>query len=161
MGFDHDTPGVFDRMANFIQMSGIAMAMVGMLQAPAGTRLYRRLEDAGRIRNSMSGDNTDGTTNIIPAMAVERLERGYIRMMTRLYKPSVYYKRVRTFLREYRPGRSRARLRAWHVLAFVRSLYFLGIAGEERFRYRSRQGHLLQRQQQPGLHPISRPCRPV
>jgi radical SAM superfamily enzyme YgiQ (UPF0313 family) len=135
VGFDNDTPGVFARMSAFIQESGIPLAMVGMLQAPAGTRLYRRLEDEGRIRRDMSGDNTGGTTNIVPTMGVESLERGYRDMMIRLYSPGAYYKRVRTFLREYRPGRSRARLRGWHVLAFLRSLYFLGIAGKERFRY--------------------------
>jgi radical SAM superfamily enzyme YgiQ (UPF0313 family) len=135
VGFDHDTPGVFERMSAFIQESGIAMAMVGMLQAPAGTRLYKRLSGEGRIRRDMSGDNTGGTTNIVPAMGVEPLEQGYRRMMKRLYSPRNYYKRVRTFLRHYRPGRSRARLRWWHILAFLRSFYFLGIVGKERFHY--------------------------
>jgi radical SAM superfamily enzyme YgiQ (UPF0313 family) len=135
VGFDNDAPGVFDRMSAFIQESGIAMAMVGMLQAPAGTRLYSRMRDEGRIRSVMSGDNTGGTTNIVPAMGVETLEQGYRDMMTRLYSPDNYYKRVRTFLRNYRPSRSRSRLRGWHVLAFLRSLYFLGIVGKERFRY--------------------------
>jgi len=135
VGFDHDTTGVFDRMASFIEKSGIPLAMVGTLQAPAGTRLFERLRSSGRIRPDSSGDNTGGTTNIIPTMGLEALERGYREMMIQLYSPSVYYKRMRTFLREYRPGRSRAKLRGWHVLAFLRSLYFLGIAGRERFHY--------------------------
>jgi radical SAM superfamily enzyme YgiQ (UPF0313 family) len=74
VGFDHDTPGVFDRMAKFIEKSGIALAMVGTLQAPAGTRLFERLSSEGRIRPDSSGDNTDGRTNIIPSMGVEALE---------------------------------------------------------------------------------------
>jgi radical SAM superfamily enzyme YgiQ (UPF0313 family) len=135
VGFDNDTPTVFDRMASFIQESGIATAMVGMLQAPAGTRLYERLHGEGRIRKNMTGDNTDGTTNIVPTMGVKSLEEGYRDMMLKLYSPRNYYARLRTFLREYRPQPARARLRGWHVLAFLRSLYYLGIVGRERFRY--------------------------
>ncbi len=135
VGFDHDTPGVFERTAAFIQKSGIATAMVGMLQAPAGTKLYERLSREGRIRSDMSGDNVDGTTNIVPTMGVEPLEAGYRKMMTELYTPRIYYARLRTFLREYRPRAPKSRLRGWHILAFLRSLYYLGIVGQERFRY--------------------------
>jgi radical SAM superfamily enzyme YgiQ (UPF0313 family) len=135
VGFDNDTPTVFGRMAAFIQQSGIATAMVGLLQAPAGTKLYERLSDEGRIRKDMTGDNADGTTNIVPTMGVEPLEQGYRKMMSELYSPRNYYARLRTFLRQYRPRPVRARLRGWHVVAFFRSLYYLGIVGEERFRY--------------------------
>jgi radical SAM superfamily enzyme YgiQ (UPF0313 family) len=135
VGFDHDTPSVFERMAAFIQQSGIATAMVGTLQAPAGTRLYERLRGEGRIRYSFSGNNTDGTTNIIPAMGTEHLEQGYKDMMKELYAPRNYYARLRTFLREYRPRPARARLRGWHILAFFRSLYYLSVVGKERFHY--------------------------
>jgi radical SAM superfamily enzyme YgiQ (UPF0313 family) len=135
VGFDHDKPDVFERLIAFIQRSGIATAMVGMLQAPAGTRLYERLKGEGRIRGEMSGDNVDGTTNIIPVMGMEQLRQGYRKTLAELYSPRNYYARVRTFLREYRPHTVRARLRGWHILAFFRSVYFLGIVGEESFRY--------------------------
>lgn len=135
VGFDGDTPTVFERMSAFIQQSGITTAMVGMLQAPAGTSLYERMQSEGRIRAAMSGSNTDGSTNIIPTMGLEHLERGYKNMMTELYSPRNYYARMRTFLREYKPRPVRSRLQGWHILAFLRSLYFLGIVGKERFRY--------------------------
>lgn len=135
VGFDHDAPTVFQRLTAFIQQSGIATAMVGMLQAPAGTRLYERLCGEGRIRGEMSGDNVDGTTNIVPAMGIESLERGYRDMMVELYSPRNYYARLRTFLRQYRPRPVRSRLRGWHIAAFVRSIYYLSIVGHERFRY--------------------------
>ncbi|MFH1864378.1 MAG: DUF4070 domain-containing protein [Candidatus Eisenbacteria bacterium] len=135
VGFDHDTPKVLERLAAFIQESGIATAMVGMLQAPAGTRLYERLRGEGRIRSDMSGDNANGTTNIVPTMGVKPLEQGYRRMMTDLYSPRVYYARLRTFLREYKPKAAKTRLRGWHIMAFLRSLYYLGVVGNERFRY--------------------------
>jgi len=136
VGFDHDTPAVFKRMAAFIQQSGIAVAMVGTLQAPAGTRLFERLRGEERIRSDFGGDNTNGTTNIVPTMGTERLEQGYRDMMAQLYSPREYYARLRTFLREYKPRtKRRTRLRGWHVLAFVRSLYYLSVVGKERFRY--------------------------
>jgi hypothetical protein len=33
LGFDHDTPGVFDAHRRFLDETGIASAMVGMLAA--------------------------------------------------------------------------------------------------------------------------------
>jgi len=140
VGFDHDTPAVFERLTRFIQQSGIATAMVGMLQAPSGTELYQRLQREGRIRQDISGDNADGTTNIVPRMGLDRLSTGYWKTFSELYSPRNYYARLRTFLREYKPRPVRARLCGWHILAFFRSLYFLGVVGEERFHY---QGLLL------------------
>ena len=43
VGFDSDTPSIFERQIKFIQESGIVTAMVGLLNAPRGTRLYQRL----------------------------------------------------------------------------------------------------------------------
>jgi hypothetical protein len=122
-------------MGDFIQKSGIATAMVGMLQAPVGTSLYKRLAAQGRINDLVSGDNADGTTNILPSMGLDSLQEGYAALLRDIYSPRSYYKRLRTFLREYRPPRTKARLRGWHISAFFRSIYFLGIVGQERFRY--------------------------
>ena len=58
-------------MMRFTQESSIVTAMVGMLQAPPGTRLFERLCSEGRIDGSMTGDNADGTTNILPVMGLE------------------------------------------------------------------------------------------
>jgi radical SAM superfamily enzyme YgiQ (UPF0313 family) len=44
LGFDSDTASIFQRQIDFIQKSGIVTAMVGLLQAPIGTRLYERLK---------------------------------------------------------------------------------------------------------------------
>ena len=64
VGFDSDTHSIFQRQIDFIQQSGIVAAMVGMLQAPPGTRLFDRLKRENRVVSSFSGDNVDGTTNI-------------------------------------------------------------------------------------------------
>ncbi len=135
VGFDGDTPSVFERMAEFIQKSGIATAMVGLLQAPVGTALYRRLDREGRIRVDLSGDNCDGTTNIVPRMGLDSLHAGYRQLLRDLYAPTNYYRRVRTFIREYRPPKTSVRLTRLHVLAVIRSFYYLIFAGKEHWRY--------------------------
>ena len=47
LGFDTDKEDIFDRMVEFIQKSGIPIAMVGLLQAMPGTQLFRRLRNEG------------------------------------------------------------------------------------------------------------------
>ena len=101
VGFDSDTPGIFQRQIDFIQKSGIVTAMVGLLQAPPGTRLHERLKRAGRLLEQMSGDNVDGTTNIVPVMSLDTLRDGYKHVLHRIYSPKPFYQRVKTFLREY------------------------------------------------------------
>ncbi len=135
VGFDNDTPSVFERMGEFIQKSGIVTAMVGMLQAPIGTALYKRLDREGRIRTGLSGDNSDGTTNIVPSMGLGPLQEGHKRLLRELYSPANYYRRVKTFLREYRPPRANTHISRSHVLAAVRSFYYLSLAGREHWQF--------------------------
>jgi len=135
VGFDHDLPSIFQRQIDFIQSSGIVTAMVGLLQAPPGTRLYARMAEAGRITAESSGDNVDGTTNIVPAMTLATLKDGYRRILDTIYAPAPYYRRIRTFLREYRPSQVRSQFQFIHLLAVIRSVFRLGIAGRERVHY--------------------------
>ena len=136
VGFDHDTPSVFRRMGDFIKKSGIATAMVGILQAPTGTRLFDRLRSQDRISGVMSGDNVAGSTNIIPVMKLSTLRSGYRRLLRDIYSPAEYHATLRTFITEYSPPRAtKARLRFWHVRALFRSLVRLGLRGREGSRY--------------------------
>ncbi len=139
LGFDNDPPGAVDRLVEFIQHTGIITAMVGLLQAMPGTKLHARLERAGRLHNAGTGDNVDGTTNIIPLGSAEVLRRGYHDLLRRIYAPKPFYTRVRTFLRDYHPPRLKPRIDfgfAWQQgLAFARSIVRLGIVGRERYQY--------------------------
>jgi radical SAM superfamily enzyme YgiQ (UPF0313 family) len=56
LGFDSDTPSSLERMTEFIQQAGIVTAMVGLLQALPGTRLYQRLKTVGHIDPKKSPD---------------------------------------------------------------------------------------------------------
>jgi radical SAM superfamily enzyme YgiQ (UPF0313 family) len=135
VGFDHDTPSTFQRQVDFIQKSGIVTAMVGLLQAPPGTRLYKRLKQAGRLSDRISGDNVDGTTNIIPTMSLDTLGKGYRELLRHIYSTGPYYERVRTFLREYKVPKIRAPLKLEHIRAFIRSIFRLGFLGKERIHF--------------------------
>jgi radical SAM superfamily enzyme YgiQ (UPF0313 family) len=135
VGFDHDRPSVFQKQMDFIQRSGIVTAMVGILQAVPGTRLYDRMKKEGRLHGDSSGDNVDGTTNIIPMMNLTTLQDGYKKILQRLYSPETYYKRIRTFLREYKRPKRREHFRFSHMLAFIRSLFRFGIVSRSRFHF--------------------------
>jgi radical SAM superfamily enzyme YgiQ (UPF0313 family) len=135
LGFDNDPPSIFDRMARFIQDSGIVTAMVGLLNAPRGTRLHKRLGIEGRLLSEISGDHME-SINFIPKMNLDVLIHGYHRILRTIYSPHCYYDRVRRFLSEYAPGRNRiVRFKANYLTAFLRSVFFLGIVGRERIDY--------------------------
>jgi radical SAM superfamily enzyme YgiQ (UPF0313 family) len=135
VGFDSDTPSIFQQQVDFIQKSGIVTAMVGLLQAPYGTKLYHRLKGEGRLVGQSSGDNVDGSTNIIPKMSIETLRAGYRNILTQIYSPKMYYERVKTFLQEYKPPEIGMHLDFQHIMAFFRSIYRIGITGSERSHY--------------------------
>ena len=135
VGFDNDSSSIFQQQIDFIQKSGIVTAMVGLLQAPLGTRLYERMQKEGRLVTEFSGDNVDGSTNIIPRMGLEPLKDGYRKILSQIYAPNFYYERVRTFLREYQPPKIRIHLELQYVMALWRSIYQLGIRGAERVHY--------------------------
>jgi radical SAM superfamily enzyme YgiQ (UPF0313 family) len=135
VGFDNDSPSIFQQQIDFIQKSGIVTAMVGLLQAPLGTRLYERMQKEGRLVDEFSGDNVDGSTNIIPKMGLEPLREGYRKILSQIYAPKFYYERILTFLREYQPPRIRIQLELQYFLALWRSIYLLGIRGVERVQY--------------------------
>jgi radical SAM superfamily enzyme YgiQ (UPF0313 family) len=135
VGFDNDPPSIFQQQVDFIQKSGIVTAMVGLLQAPRGTRLYERMQRESRLVNEFSGDNVDGSTNIIPKMGLEPLREGYRKLLEQIYAPQIYYERVLTFLREYQPPKIRFHPDPQYLLALWRSIYQLGIRGVERIYY--------------------------
>jgi radical SAM superfamily enzyme YgiQ (UPF0313 family) len=131
VGFDHDTADIFEKMINFIQQSGIVTAMVGLLQAPTGTVLYKRLEEEGRILRYMSGDNADGTTNIVTSMDADELKDGYFHIIKTIYSPRMLYPRIKTFLKNYTPIPRKAQVQPVDLSAFIKTLFRMGIFSSE------------------------------
>lgn len=136
VGFDSDKPSIFERQIRFIQETGIITAMVGLLQAPSGTKLYERLKEEGRLLKEFSGNNTDFTLNFIPKMDMQTLIEGYKNILDTIYSPEAYYQRVKRFLSEYEPPKVVApKIKLPELKAFFRSIYLLGIKGTERVHY--------------------------
>jgi len=129
VGFDNDPISIFRSQINFIQNSGIVTAMVGLLNAPRGTRLYQRLKQENRLLKSITGDNVDCSLNFIPKMNYETLISGYKHILNTIYSPKQYYERVRTFLKEYRPYNTNkiSQLRFYHIWGLIKSIWILGI----------------------------------
>ena len=135
IGFDNDRPGIFEQQRKFIQESGIATAMVGLLMALPGTRLFSRLKGEGRILHDSTGNNVDGVLNFIPRLDRDTLVQGYRNLVKNLYTPKVYYGRILGFLREYRPRGPKTGLSCSDLLALVRSFWIMGIRTRGRFAY--------------------------
>jgi len=137
VGFDSDPVSIFKSQINFIQKSGIVTAMVGLLNAPRGTRLYQRLKKENRLLKGFSGDNTDCSLNFMPKMNYETLINGYKHILNTIYSPKPYYERVKTLLKEYKPQKRKARpqVQFYHIKAFIKSIWFLGIKEKGRRYY--------------------------
>ncbi len=140
LGFDTDREDIFDRMIEFIQKSGIPIAMVGLLQAMPGTQLFRRLRREGRILHTGGGNNTSMSLNFLPRMDATKLVEGYRSVLKQIYSSDAYYKRVKLYLRRTQsaPGEKRFKQR-WltraNVRALVTSIVRQGVFGRQRWSY--------------------------
>jgi radical SAM superfamily enzyme YgiQ (UPF0313 family) len=136
VGFDSDPLTIFERQIRFIQNSGIVTAMVGLLNAVRGTKLYHRLKGENRLLTEATGDNTDCSINFVPKMQYATLIEGYRNIVRTIYAPDQFYARVKRFLENYKPlHNSLGRLSMSEVKAFILSIFVLGIKGKERFHY--------------------------
>jgi radical SAM superfamily enzyme YgiQ (UPF0313 family) len=129
LGFDSDPVSIFKKQISFIQKTGIVTAMVGLLNAPNGTRLYQRLKKENRLIKDFSGDNTDFSLNFVPKMKYETLLTGYKHVLDTIYSPRHYYERVVAFLKEFKPQKKAgiSKLRFSHITSFLKTIWFLGI----------------------------------
>ncbi len=137
VGFDSDPLSIFRSQINFIEKTGIVTAMVGLLNAPRGTRLYQRLKKENRLVSDMTGDNTDCSLNFVPKMNRETLIDGYKHILSTIYAPKQYYPRITTFLKQYHPPKLRfgKAFKFYHIAAFFRTVWVLGIMDKGRAHF--------------------------
>lgn len=136
LGFDNDTASVFQNQIDFIKESGIISAMVGLLNAPRKTRLYKRLMKEGRITRESTGDNTDFTLNFIPKMDKSLLLDGYSKVINGIYGGKEYYDRIRKHLERFKPNSIiKRKISLTMIIAFFRSHFSLGIVDSFRRDY--------------------------
>ena len=133
VGFDSDGPDIFDRQFAFIQGNAIPQAMVGLLTALPGTRLFQRLREEGRLRTDASGNNTHTMgTNFLPRMGTAPLTMGYRRLLQALYSGNLksYFQRCNALLDRLGPRRLGDRVadQVWNLFRpYAGDLYRCGV----------------------------------
>lgn len=136
LGFDNDHASIFETLIKFIQKSGIVTAMIGLLNAPRGSRLYHRLIKENRLLKDSTGDSTDLSMNFIPKMNQQALIDGYKKVITTIYSHKFYYERIYTFLRNYEPVKNNNfKLRFSDLRTLLRSSWTLGLKQKGRIHY--------------------------
>ncbi len=136
VGFDSDTSTVFQRQIDFIQQSGIVSAMVGLLNAPKNTKLYKQLEAEDRLSTKITGNNTDLSMNFIPKMNYNELLEGYKKIIKNIYTTKPYYKRIRQSLLNYKRIYNRkASINFPLFKALFKSVFIIGFLNKGRIEY--------------------------
>jgi radical SAM superfamily enzyme YgiQ (UPF0313 family) len=151
LGFDTDKEDIFDRMVDFIQKSGIPIAMVGLLQAMPGTQLFHRLRREGRIVDAGGGNNTfSDRLNFLPRMDAAKLVEGYREVLKRIYSCEAYYERVKIYLNrahpkpvkgtaKYAKSQQQQKPQPWmtpaNMRALVHSIVRQGVFGRHQWSY--------------------------
>jgi len=136
IGFDNDSKDIFEAQINLIQKSGVVTAMVGLLNAPTGTRLYERLKKENRLVDIFNGNNVEASINFVPKMNYKLLMNGYVSLLRFIYAQPNYYERVKTFLNEYKlPVKGKEKLRLNDIGALFKSIWKLGVFEKGRRYY--------------------------
>ena len=95
VGFDSDTPDVFDETLTAIAKLGIDVADFCVLTPFPGTSLYKRLEQEGRLLTKDWSRYNLKTVVFTPKhMTPEQLQQGIARMYRRFYSPHNTVQRV-------------------------------------------------------------------
>ncbi len=136
VGFDNDPASIFEQLITFIQESGVVTAMVGLLNAMPGTRLFQRLQQQCRLTSGTTGDNTDYTMNFVPVMPSDTLRSGYQHIIETIYAPNAYYYRLKQFLRAYQPKHRQIHVfNPGDLVAAWKATWSLGLIEKERSYY--------------------------
>lgn len=134
VGFDTDTPFIFQRQADFIQRSGIPLPIVNILKAPPGTELFERIKREGRLSKQFAF--SEGDTNIVPTMDEKILYDGFIDLIANIYIPEKSYQRLIQFFNIYHHPRANVKVNTKYgfedIGLIFRIFYLLGVKDKHR-----------------------------
>ncbi|WP_428275580.1 B12-binding domain-containing radical SAM protein [Candidatus Palauibacter sp.] len=104
LGLDEDDETAFDAQIDFIQETGIPIALVGLLTALKDTNLWERLEHEGRLLDKPIEINAT-SLNFRPQMDPATLVEGYLRVIGTIYDSTLenYFERCLTLLEHLNP----------------------------------------------------------
>jgi len=101
-GLDHDGPDIFEQHYEFIQRSCLPSVSLHMLNAPIGTRLWRRLREEGRVIDIFGITDTVTRriiTNVIPKrMTRVQLMEGFCTLYIRVFSWGSFQERMIGFV---------------------------------------------------------------
>jgi len=102
IGFDSDTPDIFERQRDFIERAAIPWAMAGFLQAPITTPLYDRMVKEGRYLGEGSALSNFDAPNFRTLLPLPTLLEGFRENLVSLYSASAYYNRSHRSLLQWK-----------------------------------------------------------
>ena len=127
LGFDGEAPGAGERIVDFVNATGIPLAMVGVLQALPNTALWLRLAGEGRLLESGEPFTHGVQTHLLnfsPSRPMAEIAAEFLACFDALYEPSAYLHRAYAYCQKLglprwpRLGQQRhGRTRPWRVLA--------------------------------------------
>jgi radical SAM superfamily enzyme YgiQ (UPF0313 family) len=154
IGLDHEPPGIGTQICRFVEENDLPLVMLNVLQAPPGTRLWDRLEKAGRLRQNVEvGKFPDQELNFVPSRPEADILAEWRQAVDYLYEPRRYLARALRFILKIRPtrralaereGRATAalkppkspRVKPWQdVLILIRLIWRQGIAADVRRQF--------------------------
>ncbi|MGH7855360.1 MAG: B12-binding domain-containing radical SAM protein [Candidatus Binatia bacterium] len=137
VGFDGEERGVFETQRQFIQASGIGVAMVGLLQAIPHTQLARRLKAEGRLLEELSstGNHTVEGINFIPKGVMTKREylENYRALVREIFQPKAYFARTLPALLALQAKAPIGALRRHGVKlaeVLLKEFYYFGLRGK-------------------------------
>jgi radical SAM superfamily enzyme YgiQ (UPF0313 family) len=158
LGLDGETKGTGQRICTFMDQTSLPFAMLGLLQAPPHTKLWKRLEKEGRLRHEVDTDcgGTFGAMNFQPDRPEAEIMHEYIDTWDYLYEPSRFLERAYRYFLAMRPTRRALALakgepppaslghdprrvswrrKGYEVRAFFRLLWCQGIRASSRLQF--------------------------
>ncbi len=142
VGFDSDDAAIFEEQREFLQASGIPVAMIGLLQAIPGTPLHERKAREGRLREiPVSG--VRGTaesllvSNILHSVLSDRvMAEGFQALVKSFYDYEPFGDRLIASLSARRaaplPVKTKLGVEQFRMLARIAGYYLLTVDGARR-----------------------------
>ena len=106
LGFDTEKEGAGERIEAFVEAANLPIVMINTLQAMPGTKLWERLRDEGRLRDTTDGDMATGVMNFVPDRPLEAIMREQLDAWDRLYARGPFLRRTLRCMLGMRPTRS-------------------------------------------------------
>ena len=154
IGFDNEKKGAGDRIVQFVEQTGIPMAMFSMLQALPNTALWHRLEKEGRLLDRGANINQTTLMNFMPTRPIEDIANEYVNGFYQLYDPKTYLDRTyRYFMKLGIPRHSgKRKIDRKSLKALLTICWRQGILRDTRWKFWHNLGRILLRN--PKLVPL-------